>query len=171
MVRASDASADWLVPTLHAGAVVVGARIGASLLWPDAFDVTDVSDNWVRFRRGWSSAPQFDTDKALFEWDGDHPRFTFRRHTPLESGAKYAVELSATMADHAAAQHVPMPPVPSASCPQPLLAVNLDTETNDVAPVSVEAGFQSTRSHSLEQRLWRPRAPGKHAVDGERSHS
>jgi len=61
----------WLVPTLHAGGLLLVLRASASLAWPQTYDLTRVSRNADTFARSWSSAPAFDTRRGFFEWDGD----------------------------------------------------------------------------------------------------
>ena len=59
------------MPTLHAGAVVLGLHVGSSLLWSDAFDVTDTAGNWRNFKRAWTTAPHHDASQGFFRWDSD----------------------------------------------------------------------------------------------------
>lgn len=61
----------WLVPTLHAGGLLLVLRAGASLAWPQTYDLTRVSRNAHTFARSWSSPPDLDTRRGFFEWDGD----------------------------------------------------------------------------------------------------
>lgn len=61
----------WLVPSLHSLAIVTGTRITVSLLWPNAFDITQVSQNADNFGRAWTSWPEFDPQESFFSWDHD----------------------------------------------------------------------------------------------------
>ena len=66
-----EESPRWLVPTLHSATLLLGMRVGASTLWPEAYDLTDVDSNWQAFKTGFQRAPAWNPDAAAFEWDGD----------------------------------------------------------------------------------------------------
>lgn len=65
------AGQSWLTPTLHVAGLFAAQRVGASILWAEAFSF----DNPQRVGRQWARAftepPKFDPDRRPFEWDGD----------------------------------------------------------------------------------------------------
>ncbi|MBK6847299.1 MAG: DUF3943 domain-containing protein [Proteobacteria bacterium] len=68
---APQASPGWLVPTLHGAGFLSAMYLCSVAIWPQSFDVTDSGDNWARFRRGFSTAPEWRRGAGPFEWDGD----------------------------------------------------------------------------------------------------
>ena len=62
-------SAGWMVPQLHSAGVLLGTRIGASIIWPDAFDPRRVERNGGQFADSWRLPPQW--RDGFFESDQD----------------------------------------------------------------------------------------------------
>ena len=62
---------DWLLPSCHSAAILVATRAGLSLLWPEAYDPSQFASNWESFKGSYSGLPEFDSQAAFFEWDGD----------------------------------------------------------------------------------------------------
>jgi hypothetical protein len=67
----ADFDPHWLVPTLHCAGVSLVTRVSASLIWPEAFDVTRAEENWQRFKAAWVGAPAHDGSRGFFAWDQD----------------------------------------------------------------------------------------------------
>jgi hypothetical protein len=60
-----------LVPAVHTAGVIAGMRASLWLLWPDYFDPLRGRDNARNFRVAWTSLPEYDRRRLLFESDGD----------------------------------------------------------------------------------------------------
>jgi hypothetical protein len=69
--ESKEPTPNWVTPSLHCAGVQLVGRVGASILWPRAFDVTEVKQNWGNIKRSWSTAPEFDTSESFFSWDHD----------------------------------------------------------------------------------------------------
>jgi len=61
----------YTVPLAHAAGVLVGMRVGVSLLWPSAYDPFPLENSGRNYRRAFTSAPDFRRDRPLLESDGD----------------------------------------------------------------------------------------------------
>ncbi len=68
---AEEGAPSWALPVAHNVGMLLLVRAGCSALWPDHFDITEVSENARIFNRSWSEPPTFDLDQAPFEWDHD----------------------------------------------------------------------------------------------------
>jgi hypothetical protein len=73
-------ASSWLVPALHGAGLLVGQRVGASLLWTRAFSLEDGDRNLRHLRAGYTQPPAFDPRRQLFEWDGDRWEINFVGH-------------------------------------------------------------------------------------------
>jgi hypothetical protein len=63
--------AHYAVPLAHAAGVLVGMRLGVSLLWPEAYDPFPLERSAERYRLAFTTAPDFRRDRRLLESDGD----------------------------------------------------------------------------------------------------
>jgi hypothetical protein len=60
-----------LVPLAHTAALIAGMRGSLSFLWPDHFNPLRFRENASNFRVAWTSFPDYDRRRRLFESDGD----------------------------------------------------------------------------------------------------
>ncbi|MEZ4229930.1 MAG: DUF3943 domain-containing protein [Polyangiaceae bacterium] len=59
-----------LVPSLHAGGLLLGMRLGEAYIWPDPF--ADPVSSWgEHYEAALTQPPKWDSDAPPFEWDGD----------------------------------------------------------------------------------------------------
>lgn len=72
-IRVSEAEPrpTLLVPLLHATGVIASMRASLSLLWPDQFNPLRFRENAWNFRAAWTSFPEYERRRRLFESDGD----------------------------------------------------------------------------------------------------
>lgn len=61
----------WKVPALHAAGTLMAMRISAEVLWPRAYDPTQLGSQVDGLRRAYTSLPEFRRDRPLLESDGD----------------------------------------------------------------------------------------------------
>lgn len=61
----------WTIPILHASGQLAAQRVGAMLLWRDAFSLSDGARDLAFLRDAYTKPPKFDPHAKLFEWDGD----------------------------------------------------------------------------------------------------
>ena len=77
LVLASAASpappedASWRVPIAHAGGVLLGMRVAASIAWPRAYDPTRFSDEAQNLKLAFTLPPDFRPQLGLLRSDGD----------------------------------------------------------------------------------------------------
>jgi hypothetical protein len=68
---AEQRSESWVVPGLHGAALMTSMRLGAALIWPDPFASTDLGLWGENYERAFTLPPRWDSERAVFEWDGD----------------------------------------------------------------------------------------------------
>ena len=61
----------YSVPLGHAAGMLVGMRLGVSLLWPQAYDPLPLEHSLQQYKLAWTQPPEFRRDRALLESDGD----------------------------------------------------------------------------------------------------
>src|SRR5438477_4869303 len=61
----------WGVPAWHAALVVGGMRVGASVLWPEAYDPTRFSEQALNLKTAFTRPPDFRPQLGVFRSDGD----------------------------------------------------------------------------------------------------
>lgn len=61
----------WTSPILHGAGQLALQRVGAMLLWRDAFSLSDGTRDLAFLRDAYTKPPLFEPHKRLFEWDGD----------------------------------------------------------------------------------------------------
>jgi hypothetical protein len=67
--RGSEPS--WTVPVAHAGGVLLGMRVGSSLLWPEAYDPLRFGEEGRNLRIAFTTLPDFRPQLGLLRSDGD----------------------------------------------------------------------------------------------------
>src|SRR5689334_14325614 len=61
----------WSVPAAHAATFVTTMRLSLSLLWPRAYDPSNVNAMRGELVNAYSRPPDYRASRALFESDGD----------------------------------------------------------------------------------------------------
>jgi hypothetical protein len=67
----SSSSPIWTVPVWHTTGVVLGMRLGLSILWPEAYAPLPLERSARQYRLAWTMPPEYRRDRRLFESDGD----------------------------------------------------------------------------------------------------
>jgi hypothetical protein len=62
---------NWTIPILHASGQLAAQRVGAMILWPEAFSLSDTGRDWRFLKDAYTNPPKFDPHARWFEWDGD----------------------------------------------------------------------------------------------------
>lgn len=61
----------WLLPTVHHHAVMMGMRLTEVWLWPEPFADTQSTPVAVRYHSAFTRPPKWNAGADWFEWDGD----------------------------------------------------------------------------------------------------
>jgi hypothetical protein len=61
----------YTVPAAHTAGLLIGMRLGVSLLWPEAYDPLPVERSWQQYKQAWTRPPELRRDRGLLESDGD----------------------------------------------------------------------------------------------------
>jgi hypothetical protein len=59
------------VPVVHTAGVIVGMRLSLSVIWSEAYDPFPLERSGRQFRRAYTALPEWRSDRALLESDGD----------------------------------------------------------------------------------------------------
>ncbi len=61
----------WDVPVWHSLGLMTTMRVGEAALWPDPFAETRWSIVGPRYQAAFTQPPKWDSNRDVFEWDGD----------------------------------------------------------------------------------------------------
>jgi hypothetical protein len=61
----------WSVPVGHAAGVLVGMRLGLTVIWPQAYDPRPFHRSAEQFKLAYTRPPEYRTDRSPLESDGD----------------------------------------------------------------------------------------------------
>ena len=61
----------WTVPVAHSGALVLAMRLGASALWPTAYDPTQLGKEARNLKIAFTQPPDFRPELGILRSDGD----------------------------------------------------------------------------------------------------
>ena len=67
----ADATDGARVTAAHAGAVLLGMRMGAAVLWPSDYGLSSLRNGPSNLRAAWTRPPEFRSGRPLLESDGD----------------------------------------------------------------------------------------------------
>ena len=67
----ADATDGARVTAAHAGAVLLGMRMGAAVLWPSDYGLSALRNAPSNLRAAWTRPPELRSGRPLLESDGD----------------------------------------------------------------------------------------------------